>query len=233
MPRTNEGWKDVLTSDALSTASTLSARVKKEVNEGFEIFPPYNDIFKALCITHPQDVKVVIIGQDAYHEKGQANGLAFSVNKGIKIPPSLVNVFKELNSDLGIEVPEVGDLTPWATQGVLLLNTVLTVYEGRANSCVDWGWQDFTRDVMRACLCLPQPIVFIVWGKQARVFLEEAKSLSNITDNKFFIYSSHPSPLGAYKASKNTVAFIGSRPFSRANIFLTSAGVAPIDWNLN
>ena len=157
-------WSDILSPAALEKAKQLQARVKKEGANGHIIYPPQDQIFRALTLTQPEAVKVVIIGQDPYHGPGQANGLAFSVSPGVAIPPSLRNIFKELQDDLGCPPPKSGDLTPWAERGVLLLNTSLTVEQGKPASHAAWGWQLFVSDICRACVALPQPIVFLLWG---------------------------------------------------------------------
>ena len=172
-------------------------------------------------MTDYNDVKAVILGQDPYHGYGQAHGLCFSVQKGVKCPPSLVNIYKELKSDLSIDTPNHGNLTKWAQQGVLLLNTVLTVREGQPNSHKDCGWQWFTDEVIKKLNEREKPIVFILWGGNAR----SKKKL--IDQNKHFIIeSAHPSPLSAYNG------FFGSKPFSKTNKLLASVNISPIDWNL-
>ena len=184
-----------------------------------EIYPPSTDMSNAFKFTPLDKVKVVILGQDPYHEPGQANGLCFSVHKGIRIPPSLVNIYKEMQTDLGCTPPASGDLTGWAEQGVLLLNTVLTVRAHQANSHKDIGWETFTDAAIRAVAAQDRPIAFILWGGQAR----RKKAL--IRNPKHFIVESpHPSPLSAYNG------FFGSRPFSRTNDFLIANGLTPIDW---
>lgn len=184
------------------------------------VFPPMHDIFNALKYTPYSETKVVIIGQDPYHEIGQAHGLSFSVRKGIKIPPSLVNIYKELNSDIGMKIPTHGELTSWARQGVLLLNATLTVRQSEANSHKDIGWAIFTDEVIKKLAQSENPIVFILWGANAR-----SKKKYITSKNHLIIESAHPSPLSAYNG------FFGSKPFSRANSFLTSNGRAPINWN--
>ena len=223
-------WNDILPKEDRQLAIQLTKRAEEERAKGKEIYPPQNLIFQALETTPPDKVKVAIVGQDPYHGPGQANGLAFSVGPGIVPPPSLKNIFKELHADLEYPIPETGDLSPWARQGVLLLNTVLTVEQGRPNSHKDWGWQDFTLAVFRACVHLPQPIVFILWGGQARAFVAGLQ-LSNYP-KKACLMSSHPSPLGAGKGSAAAPAFIGSRPFSAANKLLQSMGAEEVDWRL-
>ena len=185
------------------------------------IFPPKDMIFRALDLCDYDDVKVVILGQDPYHEVNQANGLAFSVTKEVKIPPSLVNIYKELKDDLGIEIANHGDLTKWAKQGVLLLNNVLTVEEGKANSHKGLGWETFTLNVIRYLNERDKPLVFILWGKNA---IEKKKY---IDDHHLVLTSVHPSPLSAYRG------FFGSKPFSKTNEFLIANGIEPIDWRID
>ena len=184
------------------------------------IFPPMFDIFNALRYTSYENTKVVILGQDPYHEFGQAHGLSFSVKKGVKIPPSLVNIYKELKADIGMEIPNHGELTSWARQGVLLLNATLTVRQGLANSHQNIGWSIFTDNIIKVLNESSKPIVFILWGGNAR---SKKKYITN--PNHLIIESAHPSPLSAYNG------FFGSRPFSRANEFLSKHEIAPIDWN--
>lgn len=225
-------WSSIISPDALDKAKALRNKAKEEADAGRVIYPPQEQIFRALTLTPPDSVKAVIIGQDPYHGPGQANGLAFSVNPGVPIPPSLRNIFKELHDDLGCPVPKNGDLTQWANRGVLLLNTSLTVEQGKPASHAAWGWQEFVADVCRACVELPQPIVFLLWGGYARSFTAGLQIYSR-TDNKCSLCSSHPSPLGATKASEAAPAFLGSRPFSQTNRFLVAMGSEPVNWELN
>ena len=185
------------------------------------VYPKSTDIFSAFDFTPIEDVKVVIIGQDPYHEPGQANGLCFSVSPGVKIPPSLVNIYKELHSDLGCYIPNNGDLTKWARQGILLLNTVLTVRAHQANSHKNFGWEKFTDAAIRAVASQDRPIVFILWGRPA-----QEKEILITNPKHFIIKSPHPSPLSASRG------FFGSRPFSKTNDFLEKNGIAPIDWQI-
>ena len=185
------------------------------------IFPPKQNIFRALNLCDYEDVKVVILGQDPYHELHQANGLAFSVYPGVRIPPSFVNIYKELHNDLGMKIPNHGDLTKWAKQGVLLLNNVLTVEQGRANSHAGKGWEIFTLNIVKALNEREKPLVFILWGNNAR-----AKKQYIDTSRHLVLESAHPSPLSASRG------FFGSRPFSKANQFLKEHGIAPIDWQI-
>ena len=187
------------------------------------VFPPEADVFHAFSLTPPERVRVVILGQDPYHEPGQAHGLAFSVQKGVKLPPSLQNISKELQADLGLPPLSCGCLTPWARQGVSLLNTVLTVESGKANSHRDFGWQRFTDAVLAACAGLPQPVAFVLWGGHAQ---KKAALAADSPYPRLVLQAPHPSPLSAYRG------FFGSRPFSKINAFLESAGSRAIDWRL-
>ena len=185
------------------------------------VYPPQEDLFTALRLTPPEAVRCVILGQDPYHEPGQAHGLAFSVEKGVKIPPSLRNIYAELESDLGCYTPNHGCLTSWAEHGVLLLNNVLTVYQGKANSHKKWGWQKFTAGILAAVQTLPQPVAYLLWGRDAQ---QKTKKLPESDAPRFVLATAHPSPLSA------TRGFLGSRPFSQVNRFLVSAGDDPIPW---
>lgn len=186
-----------------------------------KIYPNMYDIFNALKYTSYNDVKAVIIGQDPYHGEGQAHGLCFSVKKGITPPPSLVNIFKELKSDLGIEIAGHGELTAWAQNGVLLLNTVLTVREASPNSHKNLGWETFTDAVITALNKRSTPTVFILWGANAK---SKASLLTN--PNHKILTAAHPSPLSAYNG------FFGCKHFSKTNDFLIQNGISPIDWEL-
>ncbi len=200
----------------------LCARVD-EAYQTAAVFPPEEELFSAFSLTPPEKVKVVILGQDPYHEPRQAHGLAFSVRNGTKLPPSLQNIFKELSSDLGVEPPASGDLTGWAEQGVFLLNSVLSVESGKANSHKDFGWQVFTDAVVDAIASLPQPVAFVLWGSQAQ---KKAAAAGNSAYPRLVLQSVHPSPLSAYRG------FFGSCPFSRINDFLTRNGCSPIRWTV-
>lgn len=185
------------------------------------IYPDKHDIFNALHRTPYKDVKVVILGQDPYHGPGQAHGLSFSVKPGVPAPPSLMNIYKELETDLGCFIPNNGYLLKWADQGVLLLNTVLTVRAGEPNSHKPLGWTRFTDHIIRLLAQREAPMVFILWGKNA----QDKKPL--ITGHGHLILESvHPSPLSAYRG------FLGSKPFSKANAFLENKGMTPIDWQI-
>ena len=185
------------------------------------IFPPMNDLFNALRCTSYSDVKAVILGQDPYHGKGQAHGLCFSVKEGTPPPPSLVNIFKELNAETGLPIPQSGELTAWARHGVLLLNTVLTVREGEANSHRNHGWEILTDRIIELLNQREKPIVFLLWGTPARA---KAKLITN--PSHLILQTVHPSPLSAHGG------FFGCGHFVKANEFLESCGEQPIDWSL-
>lgn len=186
-----------------------------------KIYPDMYDIFNALRYTPYNSVKAVILGQDPYHEEGQAHGLCFSVREGVEKPPSLKNIFKELHDDLGLDEPQNGTLTKWAKEGVLLLNTVLTVRQGQANSHKDMGWEIFTDTVISKLNEREKPIVFILWGRNAR----NKKAIITGKQHKI-LESAHPSPLSAYNG------FFGCRHFSKTNEFLSENGIEGINWNL-
>lgn len=228
---TTNKWENYLSKGEMAIGNYLYNFIAKERKLGHTIYPPQDCIFKALKLTKPEDIKIVIIGQDPYHEEGQANGLAFSVNPGVAIPPSLNNIFKELHNDIGCDIPESGDLTKWAQRGILLLNKVLTVEEGKPNSHAGLGWQVFVMGIVLKCLELPQPIVFLLWGKQAEKIIDVVDFSQY--DNKDYYKSTHPSPLSATRGSISTPAFIGSRPFSTANRLLKKMGGEPVDWSLS
>lgn len=194
--------------------------VKSEYNTT-QVFPPADDIFNAFHLTPLSKVKVVIIGQDPYHEPGQAHGLCFSVKPGTDIPPSLVNIYKELHDDLGCRIPNNGYLVKWAEQGVLMLNTVLTVRAHRANSHHDHGWEQFTDAAIQVLDGQDRPIVFILWGRPAQMKKAMLHNPAHLV-----LEAPHPSPLSAYRG------FFGSKPFSRTNAFLQAHGVEPIDWQI-
>lgn len=188
----------------------------------YTVYPPKEDIFRALKQTSYKDTKVVILGQDPYHGYGQAEGLSFSVKPGVKIPPSLLNIYKELREDLGVPFPPHGSLMHWANQGVLLLNAVLTVREGQPNSHKSLGWEQFTDAVISKLNERETPMVFMLWGSYA----QKKGAIIDRTRHKV-LQSSHPSPLAAHRG------FFGSRPFSAANAFLMEQGIEPVDWNIS
>ena len=194
--------------------------VKEEYAKG-PVFPDSDHIFEAFHLTPLEKVKVVILGQDPYHNVGQAHGLCFSVQPNVEIPPSLVNIYQELHDDLGCTIPNHGYLEKWAKQGVLLLNTVLTVRAHQANSHRGIGWEEFTDAAIRILNEQDRPIVFLLWGKPAQ---SKKRMLNN--PNHLILEAPHPSPLSAYRG------FFGSRPFSKTNEFLAAHGVEPIDWQI-
>ncbi len=218
----NGGWDEAL-APLFSDPKYLKIRefLKKEYSEHI-VYPDMYDLYNCFRYTPLSDVKVVILGQDPYHEPGQAHGLCFSVKRGVPLPPSLKNIFKEMKSDLGITQPDCGDLTPWAKEGVLLLNTTLTVREHEANSHASCGWGWFTDNVIKIVSDKCKNVVFILWGRNARSktpLIDESKHL--------ILQCAHPSPLSA------SYGFFGCRFFSKANDYLISCGREPIDWDLN
>ena len=214
-------WKELLT-DVMSTdsAQELAAFISRE-REEFVVFPPDDQVFTALSFASPRDISVVILGQDPYHEHGQAHGLSFSVQPNIAIPPSLRNIFAERENDIGLQPPTHGTLSPWAQQGVLLLNTSLTVREGNAGSHAKKGWEAITDHIISTVNNNTERCVFILWGAHA-----QAKKKLITQGHHAILEAPHPSPLSAFRG------FFGSAPFSRTNALLQEAGRAPIDWNL-
>lgn len=212
--------KETLYSEPMNS---LRIFLRERIKAGAEIYPEPQDYFTALNLTPPSKTKVVILGQDPYHGPGQAHGLAFSVRKGIRIPPSLHNIHKELLSDTGIEPPRHGNLEAWAKNGVLLLNTVLTVERGLAGSHKGKGWELLTDEILKTLQARKNPIIFIAWGRDAQ---DKVKSLGLDEKKNPVISSSHPAPLSARSG------FFGSRPFSRANSLLKERGETPLDWSL-
>lgn len=198
----------------------LYQKVIEEYNTHI-VFPEPNDIFNAFALTPLHKVKTVILGQDPYHGEGQAHGLCFSVKPGVDIPPSLLNIYKELQYDMGCEMPNNGYLVKWAQQGVLMLNTVLTVRAHQANSHRGIGWEEFTDAAIQILNRQDRPIVFLLWGRPAQM----KKSMLN-NPKHLILESAHPSPLSAYRG------FFGSRPFSKTNEFLRQHGETPIDWQI-
>ena len=214
-------WNPILKAELeQSYWSDLQAFVRDE-REHHQVFPPADEVFAALHKTPYADVLVLILGQDPYHGQGQAHGLCFSVKRPVPPPPSLANIFKELKSDLDLDPPKHGDLSAWADQGVLLLNSVLTVRAHSAASHANKGWETFTDQVIRAVNAKPEPVVFLLWGSYAR----KKKGLID-TARHTVIESAHPSPLSARNG------FFGSRPFSRTNEALERRGRPPINWRL-
>ena len=212
-------WNEILSEEMEKDYyQELQAFVQKRRAE-VRVFPEEKNVFNALKLTPFESVKVVILGQDPYHGFGQAHGLSFSVQKGIPLPPSLKNIYKELQEDIGGELPTEGDLSHWAKQGVLLLNTVLTVEEGNANSHKGMGWERLTNRLIESLNELKHPVIFILWGKPAQ---DKEKLITN--PNHVILKAPHPSPLSAYRG------FFGSKPFSRVNDILIQQGQIPIRW---
>lgn len=216
-----DGWRDVLRAELTQPYVEPLAEFVAGERAAHSVYPPAGEEFTALELTPYNAVRAVILGQDPYHGPGQAHGLAFSVRKGVAIPPSLVNIYKELRADLGVTPPRHGYLADWARQGVLLLNTVLTVRAGEANSHKSRGWERLTDAIIKAIGERPEPAVFLLWGAPAQ------KKAALVDESRHAILrSAHPSPLSAHKG------FFGSRPFSSANAALTERGQPPIDWRL-
>ena len=205
----------------------LNAFLESETEQGAVVYPPESQRFNAFVYTPFEDIRVVIVGQDPYHGEGQAHGLSFSVPEGIKIPPSLRNIYKELHRDLGMAIPTSGDLTAWAKQGVFLLNASLTVRASQANSHSKKGWLKFTNACIKHINDHKKGVVFLAWGRFAHEVCAQVDTAKHCV-----IKTSHPSPLGASKQGKDFAAFIGSGCFSQANAYLCKHGQQPIDWAL-
>jgi uracil-DNA glycosylase len=214
------GWRDALAGETEKPYFVQLQEFVARERKTHAVYPPEADVFNALKYTPYDNVKVVLLGQDPYHGEGQAQGLCFSVSPGVRPPPSLVNIFKELHRDLDCKVPDNGCLVPWAERGVLLLNAVLTVRSGEPNSHKDKGWETFTDAVIRAVEGKSRRVVFLLWGAYAQ---KKEKMID--TDRHAVLKAAHPSPLSAKK-------FAGSRPFSAANAALEGAGEKPIDWQI-
>ncbi|MBR3281285.1 MAG: uracil-DNA glycosylase [Clostridia bacterium] len=221
MVKFNNSWDDLLKEEFEKDYYKNIREFLKYEYSHYKIYPNMNNIFDSLKYASYEDIKVVIIGQDPYHEEGQAHGLSFSVQPGIAIPPSLQNIYKELHDDLGCYVPNNGYLVKWAKQGVLLLNNVLTVRAGLANSHKDKGWEEFTDSIIRILNKREKPIVFMFWGACAKT---KEKLVTN--PNHFILKTVHPSPLSVYRG------FFGCKHFSKANELLKQSGEEPIDWQI-
>jgi uracil-DNA glycosylase len=215
-------WKPHLAAEIAKPYYRQLIQFVEEERKNHTVFPPENEVFNALSHTPYDKVKVLLLGQDPYHDEGQAHGLCFSVRPGVKPPPSLKNIFKELKSDVGCRIPNNGCLTPWADQGVLLLNAVLTVRAHEPNSHKGKGWETFTDEIIRKVGEKKEMVVFILWGAYA-----QKKTALIDTDRHLILKSAHPSPLSA----KN--GFFGSKPFSQTNAALQAAGRGEIDWQLS
>jgi uracil-DNA glycosylase len=214
-------WRPVLLSETEKPYWKPLQQFVRDERKKYTVFPPDKDVFAALHLTPYEKVSVLILGQDPYHDDGQAHGLCFSVRPGIAIPPSLLNIYKELRDDLGCTIPNNGCLTAWAEQGVLLLNAVLTVRAHQANSHQGKGWESFTDAIIRTVNDKPDRVVFVLWGAYAR---KKAPLID--TSRHVIIQSAHPSPLSASNG------FFGSRPFSKINAALREAGKPEIDWQI-
>ncbi len=213
-------WKEFIAQEEQKEYFINLKKIVEQEREIHKIFPPKEKVFRAFLETNFNNIKVVILGQDPYHAEGQAHGLCFSVEKEVKIPPSLKNIYKELNQNLGIKIPNHGDLSSWAKQGVFLINATLTVQEAKAGSHQNKGWEIFTDNTIEYISKYKENVVFILWGRYAR-------SKKNLIDkNKHLILeASHPSPLSAYNG------FFGTEHFSRCNNFLASKNIPIINWN--
>ncbi len=217
----NNDWQNLLEEEFEKDYYIKLRKILIEEYRNYTVYPDMYSIFNALHYTAYKDVKVVILGQDPYHGENQAHGLSFSVKKGVPIPPSLMNIYKELKSDLGYEIPNHGNLEKWAREGVLLLNTVLTVRKGQPNSHKGLGWEIFTDRVIQIINDKQTPVVFLLWGNNA---ISKQSLITN--KNHLIIKSPHPSPFSAARG------FFGSRPFSKTNDFLMKNGLEPIDWEI-
>ena len=221
MSKINNDWKEILEEEFKKEYFLKLKEILEEEYKNYTVYPPKKDILNAFLLTPYSEVKVVLLGQDPYHQRGQAHGLAFSVNYGIKTPPSLVNMYKELHDDLGLYIPNNGFLEKWAKQGVLLLNTTLTVRDSQANSHSGIGWQTFTDNVIKSLNEREKPIIFILWGNNAK-----SKEKFIDTNKHYILKGVHPSPLSANKG------FFGCKHFSEANRILKNLGEKEIDWQI-
>jgi len=220
-PKIEESWGEVLKNEFASLYFIELKTFLKEEKKKYIIYPKSSNLFAALNQTPIASVKVVILGQDPYHGEGQANGLSFSVSDGVRLPPSLKNIFKELSDDIGVRIPESGNLEKWAGQGVLLLNATLTVRKGEAGSHQGKGWEVFTSKIIKSISNLRTGVVFLLWGKYAQ------NKVRLIDTTKHFVLTApHPSPLSVYRG------FYGCKHFSKTNKILTNNGLEPIDWSL-
>lgn len=222
MQKINNDWLEPLQSEFEKPYFIeLMNKITSEYHDGKQIFPEENDIFNAFELTPLSKVKVVILGQDPYHNEGQAHGLCFSVKPDVAVPPSLVNIYKELRDDCGCSIPNNGYLKKWADQGVLMLNTVLTVRAHEPNSHKGWGWEKFTDAAIEILNKIDRPMVYILWGAPA----QKKKAMLN-NPQHLVLMAPHPSPLSSYRG------FFGSKPFSITNVFLKTNGINEIDWQI-
>jgi uracil-DNA glycosylase len=220
-PQIEDSWKNALWNEFQSDSFSKLKEFLLQEQSQFTIYPPGPQIFSAFQFTPLNNIKVVILGQDPYHGPGQAHGLCFSVPHGIKAPPSLTNIFKEIKTDLGYDIPSHGNLEPWAKQGVMLVNATLTVRASSAGSHQKKGWEEFTDRVIKVISEQQERVVFLLWGRYAR-----AKESLIDTEKHLVLSAAHPSPLSAYNG------FFGCKHFSKANAFLKENGLAEIDWSL-
>jgi uracil-DNA glycosylase len=236
MNKNLNAWIDLLPGETINKMTECLDKVNELRNKGKIIYPPTEETFTALELLHPDDVKVVILGQDPYHQPGQARGLAFAVKPGTVPPPSLLNIYKELTDDIGCDYPKIGNLAQWEHEGVLLLNTTLTVEQGKPTSHANLGWQEVTTEIIKSIMSNGRVTVFLAWGSYAINLInqcaEELKTENVSCPYNYGLKATHPSPLSAHKKTRNAEAFIGSRPFSKANRILTKHGVEPIQWAL-
>ena len=222
-PKIDSGWQRLLSNEFEAEYYSQLQHFLKEERQGQIIYPPESEVFNAFNLTPSNKAKVVILGQDPYHGPNQAHGLCFSVNDGIKFPPSLRNIFKELSTDIGMATPASGNLTKWAKQGVLLLNATLTVRKSKAGSHQKNGWEEFTDAAIKQLSSEQKNVVFLLWGKYA----QNKSSLINQENNHLILKAPHPSPFSAH------TGFLGCKHFSKTNTFLQESGIKPIDWDLN
>ncbi|MEK7624116.1 MAG: uracil-DNA glycosylase [Patescibacteria group bacterium] len=219
-PKLEESWKNALSDEfGAEYMKELKKKIVEEMEQGIVLYPPVKQIFNAFNLTSFDKTKVVILGQDPYHGRGQAHGLSFSVPDGVKPPPSLLNIFKEIENDLGVKMPKIGNLEGWGRQGVLLLNAILTVRANIPASHRNIGWEKLTDAAIKALSEKREHIVFLLWGK----FAQEKEKLIN-TEKHFVLKSAHPSPFSA------DAGFFGGKHFSKANEYLSKTGQTPIDW---
>lgn len=221
LPPIPPGWRNALAAESKKPYYQKLQKFVEKERQQYGIFPPEKDVFAALQLTPFNKTKVLLLGQDPYHDDGQAHGLCFSVRRSVPPPPSLVNIYKELQSDIGCRIPPHGHLVCWAKQGVLMLNAVLTVRAHQAGSHRQQGWEIFTDAIIQALNARSQPVVFLLWGNYAR---EKTKFIDR--KKHVIIQSAHPSPLSAHNG------FFGSRPFSKANAALRKFGAPEIDWEI-
>ncbi len=221
MLKINNDWKEILKEEINKDYFSELKKILVEEYKNFKVYPPKKDIFTAFSLTSYSDIKVVLLGQDPYHQNGQAHGLAFSVNKGVRIPPSLLNMYKELEDDLGFSIPNHGYLTKWAEQGVLLLNTSLTVRDSEANSHSRIGWNIFTDNIIKKINEREKPVIFLLWGNNAK-----SKEKFIDTRKHYVLKGVHPSPLSASRG------FFGCKHFSKVNQILKENNLKEIDWKI-